>query len=86
MKKSIIRVKLWAMLRVLSLIHRQTHIMADRCSARFNKDMAGTSDPEVRNWAVKHFEERMKLIDGLHTTSIEAAVRVAEARERLLAK
>lgn len=86
MKKSLNRVKLWAMLRILAAVHRHTHHLADRCTARFNKDMTGSSDPAVRNWAVKHYEERMQLIDGLHTTTIEAAVKVAEARERLLAK
>lgn len=86
MKKALIRVKLWAILRALAVIHRHTHNLADRCTARFNKDMAGSNDPAVRNWAVKHYEERMQIIDGLHTTSIKAAVRVAEARERLLAK
>jgi hypothetical protein len=86
MKKSLIRAKLWAMLHIMAIIHRHTHHLADRCTARFNKDMAGSNDPEVRNWAVKHYEERMQIIDGLHTTTIKAAVRIADARERLLAK
>lgn len=86
MKKTIARLKLWAILRLLAIIHRHTHTMADRCTARFDKDMAGTNDPEVRNWAVQHYKERMTIIDSLHTTTIQAAVKAAGERERLLAK
>jgi len=64
------RLFLRAVHRAALALHAHTHRRADKAEAECAHILATTTDPNSRNLAIHHYEERMVQIKHVHTQSI----------------